>query len=740
MALTERQQRFLDKYLRNHPFKGKGKEKRAANYATLRQTLLLAFKSAPPDLPQLASLLLYMDRCEELANDLKFNTAYESLLLVQEDLEVAILKYQPPTDPTAIQPGDPALHQRLNDQLDDILGGDRINPSAEWTRLSSDPALGSDFKRLLKKAGSLLDGPGTPSKGHLQKAASLIDELGVKREFAARRVTEINKRKEQLLKYATQLDEALNADGFFMFDVGDALNLAQGASTLGAKDATAWTRADETQATSMYLDMMLMLSERDNVGHTNFKETAGKDKTGQDKEIVLAVRRKYKTGDNGAAQPDQSNFKMVVKPMTKEIAVAGFAAGGGASREMMGSVVGDKLQEMLGIDLNVAKTKLVQVDGGKIGLNPGEKVTASVQAFIKQGDTPYDIAVKQLVERTGVLHNDLAKFAVEAEIRDFLNSKVSEAEIQSKAVFDLVALHADRHYKNFLVDPDNKLVPIDHGNILPTREGLRARSAELGPGAAILAQTAAAKKPLSFEMMERIERLDIDALVQTMVDAKQEMDRQTPGADAGNLDEGIQNSKRSAEFLKFAARQLTLEEIYKAYSEQAVNIFFNEEDDKLAGFARAVMAVRPNPKVAADVESRYGPIQGVGKGSKEDKAKFKEEVQKNKAKLRADITALGWLGPTSASDSVFDELFEKHLLRVWDIIDKDLRAAKLKLPVNMPPKPSVKPTISDETWHCFQKLGGFQAASRQGLKPQKNNVRSILIQLELAFVMTGHQP
>jgi ABC1 atypical kinase-like domain len=581
MALTERQQRFLNEYVREHSIKGKGKQKRANNFSTIRQTVMDTIKAAPADLPELTRLLLDLKGADKTADELKFDRASDLLSIMLEGLKQAIAKYKPPTDPTAAQPGDPATHQRLNGALDAIVGANHRNPRPEWTRVVTDPAIGADLKILLYRAEGLL-GKAAPTTGELKNADNLINEIRVKCDFAERRTQEITKRK-------AQLDQALQGDGL-VFDQGEALGLVQRANTLAAKNAAAWTRADETQATSMYLDMMLQLSGRENVEHKNFKAGAGKDEIGQDKEIVLAVRRKYKT-DQGNPQPDEANFKMVVKPMTKEIGVEGFVSGGGASREMMGSVIGDKLQEMLGIELNVAKTKLVKVDGGQIGLTAGESVTASVQAFVKQGKSPMELAEEAYMQKHGkpcnpAMNSPLLDLAVA-----HLDANVSEEEIQSKAVFDLVSLHCDRHMGNFIVDAQNKLVPIDHGNILPTREGLKKRSANMGAPYAILAETAAAKKPLSPELLERIERLNIDELAQTMRDAKQDMDRETPGADVGNLEEGIQNTKRSAEFLKFAARRLTLEEIYKAYSGQTRHIFYTENDDKLPGFARAVDAI-----------------------------------------------------------------------------------------------------------------------------------------------------
>ncbi|KQP35421.1 hypothetical protein [Pseudorhodoferax sp. Leaf274] len=693
MALSSKQQQFLDNYVRKHSIKGKGKTKRASAFSLVRQQTVELLKAQPWLLPENPAFRTRLDDADALGEQLKFDRASVAMGQLLADLKQAVQNRPQAPDPKKTQAGDPARRLQLRNQRDAIVNAN------DWTALSTGGS-GGDLKIMRARLTPLLDrDPFTAAQ--LEEARTVIDELTVKRDFLRQRKAEIDKRILQLNKYALQLQTANQA-----YPNVAVQQLAQKAQTLAGKAAATWTRADENEATSLYLDMMLALSERDNVDHKNFKE-------GQGGEIVLAVRRKYKTDNNQQPLPDEANFKMVVKPMTAEIPVDGFKAGGGASREMMGSVMGDKLQEMLGIDLNVAKTRLVKVDGAQIGLQGGGQTTASVQAFVKGGISPMDQADQNIRARgvTGKIWTaDAAKEAL-----SILNTNVSDDEIQGKAVFDLIALHADRHMGNFLLDANNKLVPIDHGNILPTREGLRGRRSEMGPPHAILAATDAAQEKLSPEMADRVERLNIDELMAGMKTAHEEMRRVTPDADVGDLDEGLANARRSAEFMKFAARQLTVAQVYACYSKNFEDIFCTEEDDKLAGFTRAVVSQTDDTTARDTLKQR---------GSDEEH--------------RKTVWDLGWMrwGSNNYNPLFVSTMLPNYPERVLEILDKQLAAPALKAPPGMAPCPN---DVKVDHWNFYWALGGDAAAKRLGLLGEDNiGNRNQVMALRLA--VTGKLP
>ena len=437
-------------------------------------------------------------------------------------------------------------------------------------------------------ADQLLNDKSLKAGGHFTDFAKALKDFET--EPSAKRRAELVKRIDSYLRHADKFSDSDKAKAenqrkrqAVMKVQGQlaAQQSIQAQQQLMAKGD--WTRDDQSKATEHYLNMMLLL------GEAPPKNLKGENA----KELVLAVR-----GISGVNE-------LVVKPQMSEIPVAGFTAGGGASREMLASAVGDKLQEMLGLDLNVAPTKVVKVDGGLIGLEPGEPVVASAQAF---------------AARSQELS---AKFAEGTESMGV----IPLAEVQNKAVFDLIALHCDRHAKNFMVGDDNKLIPIDHGNVLPNKEGLLARSSCMGPPAAILSMVPQAKEKLSPDLIERIQRLNSNELIESMQLARAQMPE---GADVGggDLDEGIENSKRSIEFLKFACSELTLRQIQVAYGRSTADIFFTDEDGKAAGFARAV-------KFAQSFWDAYDQLVGMLTGAEFNGMPYFTE-------LHPQFKALGW--------------------------------------------------------------------------------------------------
>ena len=697
MSLTPQQQKFLDTYVRKHSIKGKGKQKRAEGFSTLREQVNQALASAPPLLPDFQRLVAAMKAADALGDQLKFDRAATAMQQVLADIKAAVKTYRPPVDPGAQRAADPAELAKVRRRHNNVVT-DRA-----WQAQQGRSGIGGDLKILQYRASALL-GNDQITAPQLKQAAGLVDEMEVKRKFLLGRAAEIEKRRQQLRKYSRDITGDAN-----LYPNADLEPLIQEAHRLAEMDGRQWTPTDETAATSAYLDMMMVLAERDQVHQKDFKEGT--------EAMVMALRRKEKLKPGRTDGALESNFKLVLKPVDREIAVDGFKKGGGAPREAMGGVIGDKLQEMLGLELNVAKTKLVQVDGGSLktgnageednGYAKGQKVTASVQAFVRDGKSIEELADEQLEASLG------RKGKTKAELNEtagrILDQLASKEDIHQMAVFDLIALHADRHCGNFMIGADRKLVPIDHGNVMPTREGLRGRRVELGPEETVLGNTAAVKEKLAPEMADRLERLNIDELVSTMRRAQQDMVAANPDVDAADLDAGLDNVRRSAEFMKFAARQLTLEQIYRAYSMCQDHIFFSDETQKLQGFAYAVEAMRDGDQIKQRLAVLLGEDPGTESGI---------------LALVKRIKALGWLARSPLRGTVAAEFVTTQALRCVRILDGNLAA----------------PTLPTDDAALLQALGGDAALARLGYGNKDMGRIDKIMVLEGVLATTGQMP
>lgn len=253
MALTVQQQKFLDRYVHKHSFKGKGKTKRANGFSAVRQEVTELLQRAPSDLPGRDDLMRAMAAADELGDQLKFDRAANAMRDVLTTLKQSIANYQPPQQPGDTLAGSLVVKQQLTQALNAIITDN--TPTRGWDRLTRQTDLGGDLRILANQVKSKLNAP-QPSVGALREAGQLLDELTVKRDFLVRREAEIDKRRRQLRKYADELQDDQHAYRNYVEQ-----QLATDATDLA--DKTPWTEADETLATSLYLDMMLAVAERD---------------------------------------------------------------------------------------------------------------------------------------------------------------------------------------------------------------------------------------------------------------------------------------------------------------------------------------------------------------------------------------------------------------------------------------------------------------------------------------------
>lgn len=124
MALTPKQQQFLDDYIRKHAVKGKGKRKRADGFAELRQQAVKALAAIPTSVQDRANLDAAMDAADQLGEALKFDRAAAALKQLLRDIAQSAAAHDPTDDIAALRVRvDTALNCRnnLNTNLPNVL-------------------------------------------------------------------------------------------------------------------------------------------------------------------------------------------------------------------------------------------------------------------------------------------------------------------------------------------------------------------------------------------------------------------------------------------------------------------------------------------------------------------------------------------------------------------------------------------------------------------------------------------
>lgn len=226
-----------------------------------------------------------------------------------------------------------------------------------------------------------------------------------------------------------------------------------------------------------------------------------------------------------------------------------------AAREALASASARLIERMTGIALGVPQTSVVALGGHAFATDPGRRN----QTFVG--------SLQQFEPTDGEL------FAQPATVLQ----RMPASECQRMAVLDIIHLNCDRHMGNFLVRMDGgtpAMVPIDHGDTLPSQEDFRSKCENIGgmPSRdpkqrgqfknALLAMPGS-YQPFGPEMLERLHGLDPDALVQGMREQLDSLDRNVPnlGARDAVKEDRLLLAKRSAQLLKMAAATLSPAEI-----------------------------------------------------------------------------------------------------------------------------------------------------------------------------------
>lgn len=277
---------------------------------------------------------------------------------------------------------------------------------------------------------------------------------------------------------------------------------------------------------------------------------------------------------------DKKTKQYIFKPIDGEENVDGIPPGGSAIREVITKNMSDALQAATGLDFGVPPTNLVAIDSHQLDVPPEwkakERRVGSVQQFASTRGLARDF-----------IKGNSAKL-----------KKLPVEEAQKLAVLDFVSLNTDRHDGNVMLGerrgPNGKiptLVPIDHGVTLPSREGLSARGAKMSPITHnVIGKLPGGDQKFTAELQEKIRLLDADEIVASMKTtiATQQAIHPDLEFDQQVGEENFQMVRRSVEFLKRAAGELTPVELADAYSVCAGEIFDADDAGKEEGFTTAI--------------------------------------------------------------------------------------------------------------------------------------------------------
>lgn len=280
-----------------------------------------------------------------------------------------------------------------------------------------------------------------------------------------------------------------------------------------------------------------------------------------------------------------SEFRYYFKPSAGETKLAGFPKGGGACREVLAKVINDEIALATGLDLGVADTSLVSIPAEVFSKSEGfaAKVTGSFQHNIHRKGEPEQ---KKLTAFNATERQDLPK-----------------SEVQKIQLFDLLFANLDRHEDNLMVkgkDPATaQLSPFDHGMILPSKIGLACRGDRIGRHA--LRGAKCNQEPLDGDLLAVLHKIDENKLADAAWQAFAAMSRMHADAAAEDMftAENTELMKRSVRFLKRAASELTVCELFNAYLVHLQEIYGiasddqgGDQEDEGAVFSRVIAAVK----------------------------------------------------------------------------------------------------------------------------------------------------
>lgn len=295
-------------------------------------------------------------------------------------------------------------------------------------------------------------------------------------------------------------------------------------------------------------------------------------------------------GDVNASKRD-----FLFKPAEGESDVPGFPKGGSTPREAVTKSLTDKIAVMTGLDLGVPVTSVVALPPENIDLARYNDAMRKIS-----GDPNGAPAIDPTSPPVGSLQQFAASDGALKDKDPAFLATIPQSECEKAAVLDILCLNTDRHAGNFMVGEQDgpagkqpKLIPIDHGLALPTRDGLRKRGADRMNdlnGNALL-KMPGSHQPFSADMQERLALLDPDAIERGINDFIDAVDTAHPGLRTKTHmpPETAYLAKRAARFLKRACTRLSPAMVQMALANRQADIF-NSPDNAFNARADAVIA------------------------------------------------------------------------------------------------------------------------------------------------------
>jgi len=447
-----------------------------------------------------------------------------------------------------------------------------------------------------------------------------LEPLNSKEGWNAMRTTELQKKEDNarfILKYANILLLGLESD------------------KLGAPpwdDEAKRAKASELEVKLFFEENPMKQRARQEgatVSGTWFVERVPKDKGGK--------RTREGSGRDEGGKNDVYIFKPIdAEPDGADMFGPGWKKGCGAPREAMSKTVNDTLQRVTGLDIGVCETSLIALDTDKLpdttggfATGAGPKRPGALQHMVNAKGPIADFLNKDPRPKNfDQLPADKKKKFLEAEKKEqeFFES-VPKEDYSKIALFDMMTMQMDRHAANVLVaedaDGNNRMVPIDHGLSMPTKEGFKSACGRMGKGQNVLASMPQSETLLDPAVLKGLEAIDPNEIESEMRKSYTKMKTQFPEtADMfGPNEESFTIVKRSAIFLKKAGPKLTVGDMMSVYSKGDFMKIIDAADNKLDEVIDGIIAEKI--KVRADkITERLEPLR-LKVESYDSKAKIK---------------------------------------------------------------------------------------------------------------------
>ncbi|MBI1170159.1 hypothetical protein GC209_02065 [bacterium] len=291
--------------------------------------------------------------------------------------------------------------------------------------------------------------------------------------------------------------------------------------------------------------------------------------------------------------------KYIFKPGNVEaVAIGGMPPGSGAPREVLAKRL-DEMMSGAGFSVGVSPTTLARIDSSQLG-SINEAGGGPLQSGVQVG------SMQQLAPSDGPLADKMQG----TDGLAFMKS-IDKRSFDDVAVFDMIFANLDRHAKNLLVlaDPEtgrNTLVPIDHGSSLPDPEMLQLNRRSLMGGTNVLAnpQLPQTAEPLGPEALEALDRLDPDAMVAEMKQARRDMEGRHKETEGTVTDAAIDAMGARIRFVKLAAKTVPVAEMFEMLALGAMRIAKARPED----IPDLIETLRAEVRDLAEVSKGYNEL------------------------------------------------------------------------------------------------------------------------------------